>query len=244
MTGECNGKMRSTPCPNDTFRTVNDARTPPRCMPMTMPSNTWMRSLSPSRTLTCTFTVSPACICGRSVICVFSTTSIAPMGDSLLRFHQLSQDFLLFHIQLRVGQQIRPPQQRQLERLTLAPFPNLAVMARNQHVGNFPLSKLRRPRVVRVVEKTPRKRITRDRVLVPNHSGNQPGDRIDDDKGRQFAPAQHVVADRQLLSGEILAHAIVDAFVSAAEHHDSIETGQAGCLNLSEAPSLGRYQND
>src|SRR5687767_6111732 len=114
MIGECSGKIRSTPWPNDTLRTVNDARTPPRCMPMTIPSNTWMRSLSPSRTFTCTFTVSPACIFGRSVICVFSTTSVAPMGGSLLHFHQLSQDFLLFHIQFGLGQQIRPPEQRQL----------------------------------------------------------------------------------------------------------------------------------
>ena len=52
MVGEWSGKMRSTPWPNDTLRTVKDARTPPRCMPITMPSYTWMRSLSPSRTLT------------------------------------------------------------------------------------------------------------------------------------------------------------------------------------------------
>ena len=35
-------------------------------MPITMPSNTWMRSLSPSRTFTCTRTVSPDFIRGRS----------------------------------------------------------------------------------------------------------------------------------------------------------------------------------
>src|SRR6187399_1531546 len=144
--------MRSTPCPKDTFRTVNDARTPPRCMPMMMPSNTWMRSLSPSRTLTCTFTVSPACICGRSVMCDFSTTSIAPMGGSLLRFHQLSQDFLLFHVEFRIHQQIGPSYQRQLERLTLPPPANLAMVARYQHIRHFPLSKLGRPGVVRVIE--------------------------------------------------------------------------------------------
>src|SRR5687768_10604867 len=199
MIGECSGKMRSTPWPNDTLRTVNEARTPPRCMPMTMPSNTWIRSLSPSRTLTCTFTVSPACICGRSVICVFSTTSIAPMGNSLLRFHQLTQDFLLFHVQLRVGQQIRPPQQRQLERLTLAPLAYLAVMARDQHVGNLPVSKLRRPREVRIIEQPARERIARDRIFIADDPGNEPRNRIDNHKRRQLAAAQHVIADRQLL---------------------------------------------
>src|SRR5688572_32620263 len=126
MIGECSRKISSTPWPIDSLRTVNAARTPTRCMPITMPSNTWILSLSPSRTLTCTFTVSPADICGRSVICVFSTTSIAPMGDSLLHVHQLSQDFLLFYVQLRVGQQIGPPRQCQLQRLPLAPLAYLA----------------------------------------------------------------------------------------------------------------------
>src|SRR5262245_34300685 len=40
MIGECSGKIRSTPWPNDTLRTVNVARAPPRCIPITMPSNT------------------------------------------------------------------------------------------------------------------------------------------------------------------------------------------------------------
>ena len=44
MVGECSGKIRSTPWPNDTLRTVNDARVPPRCWPMTTPSKIWMRS--------------------------------------------------------------------------------------------------------------------------------------------------------------------------------------------------------
>src|SRR5262245_51215163 len=69
--------MRSTPWPNDTLRTVNDARVPPRCSPITTPSKIWMRSLSPSRTRTCTRTVSPDRIAGRSASCVFSTSSIA-----------------------------------------------------------------------------------------------------------------------------------------------------------------------
>jgi hypothetical protein len=40
-------------------------------------SKIWMRSLSPSRTFTCTLTVSPDFIAGRSVIWAFSTMSIA-----------------------------------------------------------------------------------------------------------------------------------------------------------------------
>src|SRR5215470_19303871 len=121
--------MRSTPWPNETLRTVNDARVPPRCMPMTTPSKIWMRSLSPSRTRTWTLTVSPAFIAGRSASCDFSTSSIAPMS-------QLLQYLQLFFVQSRLGQQIRPPFERAGQRLALPPPPNLRVVPRQQHVGD------------------------------------------------------------------------------------------------------------
>src|SRR5437762_11784805 len=111
-----------------------------------------MRSLSPSRTFTCTFTVSPACIRGRSVIWPFSIASIAPMSGSLLPFHQLSQDFLLFHIKLGVDQQLRPPFEGQLQRLPLPPLPNFAMVAGDEHVRHFPVAKLRGARKVRIIE--------------------------------------------------------------------------------------------
>ncbi len=58
--GECTRKVRSTPTPCETRRTVKLV-----CRPvvpltaMTTPSNTWMRSRVPSTTFTCTRTVSP-----------------------------------------------------------------------------------------------------------------------------------------------------------------------------------------
>ena len=87
--------------------------------------------------------------------------------------------------------------QRQLNRLPLPPLANLAVMARDQHVGNFPVPELRRPRVVRIVEQPARKRIAGDRIFVADDTRNQPRHRVDDDERRQFAAAEHVVADRQ-----------------------------------------------
>src|ERR1043166_10101687 len=121
--------MRSTPCPNDTLRTVNDARVPPRWRPITTPSKIWIRSLSPSRTLTCTLTVSPAFIAGRSASCDFSTSSIAPI-------FQLLQNLLFFIVQIGGLQQIRPPRERAAERLALPPAADLAVVPRQQHVRN------------------------------------------------------------------------------------------------------------
>src|SRR5438093_9104523 len=144
IVGECRGKMRSTPWPNDTLRTVNDARVPPRWTPMTTPSKIWMRSLSPSRTFTWTRTVSPDFIAGRSANCDFSTSSIAPMiprlsflqlcGPAVLQF---SQNLFLFFVQNRAVQQVRPPLERPCRRLALPPATDFGVVSRKQDVGNL-----------------------------------------------------------------------------------------------------------
>src|SRR5712692_883649 len=143
--------MRSTPCPNDTLRTVKDARVPPRCRPMTTPSKIWMRSLSPSRTLTCTLTVSPDFIAGRSVSCDCSTSSMTPMfhgsftqvdrsallPDSVTPGDELAQDLAFLFVQLGGRQEIRAPRQRPRHGLAFAPPPNLGVIARQQHIGHL-----------------------------------------------------------------------------------------------------------
>src|SRR4051812_39156603 len=100
-----------------------------------------MRSLSPSRTLTCTRTVSPDFIAGRSVACDFSISSIAPIISSiaelqLRRVAELAKYLLLFFVQNRAGQQIRPLGQRAAERLPLPPPPDFRVVSRQQDVGN------------------------------------------------------------------------------------------------------------
>src|SRR5215213_9145640 len=155
IVGEWSGKIRSTPWPNDTLRTVNEARVPPRCMPMTTPSKIWMRSLSPSRTLTCTLTVSPDFIAGRSASCGFSTNSIALMTRSF----KLSQQLRFLVVQTRGVQQVRPPLQRPAQRFALSPPPDLGMVARQQHVGNAEIADLGRPRVLRMVQQPATERI-------------------------------------------------------------------------------------
>src|SRR6186997_2295894 len=100
---------------------------------MTTPSKIWMRSLSPSRTFTCTRTVSPDFIAGRSVSCDFSTNSIAPMACSF----KLAQDFLLLFVQTRAGQQIGAPVERPAQRLPLPPATDFGVVSGQQHVRYF-----------------------------------------------------------------------------------------------------------
>src|SRR5206468_9385069 len=107
---------------------------------MTTPSKIWMRSLSPSRTLTCTRTVSPDLIAGRSASCCFSTRSIALIAAPFLQachsaISQFAQDLFLFFVQIGRGQQVGPPSQRAAHGFALAPAPDLGVVPREQHVG-------------------------------------------------------------------------------------------------------------
>ena len=77
------GKIRSTPTPKLILRTVNVVRALVPFWRMATPSKTWMRSLSPSLILKCTFTVSPIWNVGWSVRSwSLSTTSVLCMGNS------------------------------------------------------------------------------------------------------------------------------------------------------------------
>src|SRR6516164_7097560 len=142
-----------------------------------------MRSLSPSRTFTCTRTVSPDFIGGRSVNCDFSTSSIAPMS-------QLLQQFFLFIIENSVAQQIRASFERSNQRRPLPPPPNLGVVARQQYIRHAEAADLRRPRELRKVEQPAAERLLRDRLLVADHAANEPGDRVEDHHRRQLAARQ------------------------------------------------------
>ena len=240
--GECSGKMRSTPWPNDTLRTVNDARAPPRCMPMTMPSKIWMRSLSPSRTFTCTRTVSPDFMAGRVVSCDFSTSSIALIVLSPVPSESRPASPLLV-VERRRVQQLRTPLKRPPQRRHLPPPPNLLVVPRQQHVGHFLPGELRRARVVRVIEQPARKRVLFHRPDVADHARHQPADRVDHDQRRQLAAAQHVIANRQLVGRHRGSDPLVHPFVSAAEQHEMRQRAHPHRLRLREFAPLRRQQH-
>src|SRR6478735_3364988 len=83
MIGECFGKVRSTPTPKLTLRTVNVSRTPLPLIRITTPWNTCTRSRLPSTTRTCTFSVSPGPKSGMSLRrWARSTRSVAFIGIS------------------------------------------------------------------------------------------------------------------------------------------------------------------
>src|SRR6476619_8191820 len=64
--GEWSGKVRSTPTPKETLRTVKVRPTPEPCTRITTPWKIWTRERVPSTTLTWTLMVSPARKAGTS----------------------------------------------------------------------------------------------------------------------------------------------------------------------------------
>src|SRR5439155_20423559 len=181
---------------------------------------------------TCTRTVSPALIGGRPASCAFSTRSIAPMS-------QLPQYLLLFFVQMRVSQEIRPPLQRSCERLALPPSPNRRVIPRQQHLGDAEVGDLRGPRELRKIEQSTAERVLSDRLLVADHAGNVARDGIEDNERRQLAAGQYVVANRDFF-GDSLAHAFVESFIAAAQQHKMLHRAEPLSDRLRQSRPLRR----
>src|SRR5262245_46434844 len=117
--------MRSTPTPYETLRTVKLEPWPARRRWITTPSKTWMRSLSPSRTRTCTRTLSPGRNSGSSAL------ASPPSIDSISLMRHLPQHPAILlglgvaafrELRFEALEQIRPAFRRQPDRLP-APEP-------------------------------------------------------------------------------------------------------------------------
>ena len=61
------------------------------------------------------------------------------------------------------------------------------------------------------------------RILVPERAGNQPRDRVQHHRRRQFAARKDEIADRNLIRRQMLGHALVHSLVAPAEQDDSLE---------------------
>src|SRR5688500_6641837 len=186
MEGEWRGKTRSTPTPPETLRTVKVSRMPPPLRAITTPWKTWMRSLLPSTTLTCTRTVSPARNSGTpslrngASIAVNASMGIAPClaqlssgEDCILSVPVLPlaslELFALLGRQHRPGQQIRPLFGGGPQGLALPPALYRRVVARQQHRGyGEPLDHCR-PGVLRVVEQAAAEAVALHRARQLHH---------------------------------------------------------------------------
>ena len=87
------------------------------------------------------------------------------------------------------------------------------------------------------------KRFEGRRSLVAQHSRQQPRHRIDHHRRRQLAAAQHIIADRNLFIRQVLRHALVHAFVAAADQQQFRALRSAVRHRLIEHAALRRKQH-
>src|SRR4051794_10265753 len=217
MIGVWIGKVRSTPTPKLTFRTVNVSRTPPPCRRMTTPWKTWMRSRLPSRTRTWTLTVSPGRNSGTSLrreaasiesrVCM--VTVLAPeraqarsmcFGRRLSTVPQQAGQWK----NSRSAEQVRPVLLGAPQRLLAPPPLDRRVVAGDEHAGHLQPTPARRPRVGRRLQEgatvgTLRERLLDHRRRVAHEAGKQPSDGLDDDERRDLSAGEHVVAEGDLV---------------------------------------------
>src|SRR3954471_20801955 len=147
MIGECTGKVRSTPTPKLTFRTVKVSRLPLPLRRITMPWNTWTRSRLPSTTRTCTFRVSPGAKSGMSSRSwVRSTRSVAFIGSSGIEepgmlpagspVRELAEEGLLLRCDGRGGDEVGAPGQGAAQGGRPPPAFDPRVVAAQEHLGH------------------------------------------------------------------------------------------------------------
>src|SRR5258708_18650522 len=213
--GEWSRKRRSTPTPWVMRRTTKLVRGP--VVPLraiTTPSKTWMRSRVPSTTLTWTRTVSPLRRTGTSGFsCSRSSRSMMLMWGCLLagtsgrgcpasRGGQWGRE-------LGAG----APSPAQLLALLAVPSLDGGVVAAAQDFGYGPALEVGGPGVERWFEAVGLgEGLASQRLRGAKGTGEQPCSGLDDRHGRDLAPAEHVVADAQLLA-DLRSRALLDALV-------------------------------
>ena len=82
-------------------------------------------------------------------------------------------------------------------------------------------------------------RIALPGLLVTEHAGQQPRDRIDDDGGGKFAAAQHVVADRHFLERLGLDDPLIEPLVTPGDEQQPGRGGEFARERAVEAAASG-----
>src|SRR4029077_9688663 len=189
MIGECTGKVRSTPTPKLTFRTVNVSRLPLPLRRITMPWKTCTRSRLPSTTRTCTFRVSPGANSGMSSRSwVRSTRSVAFIGSSGIEepamlpagsiVRELAQERLLLRGERHRGDEVGASGDGPPQRGRPPPPVDPGVVATQQHLGHPVTPELGGPRVLRVLEARGHERLVVPRRRVAHDPGEEARHRV------------------------------------------------------------------
>src|ERR1022692_2337458 len=219
------GKMRSTPWPKLTLRTVMLSPMPVFLRAITVPSKACKRSLSPSLIFTCTRMVSPGRNSGVSVRLFLLMTFVN-------RELCISNPNFLFYViwgfwspaagmDACPTKQVRPQARGFLQCGPLPPAADFFVISAQQNIRHLPSSKLGGTRVLRAIEHGPRmsailKGLEHCRRFVAQYTRQQAGHGVNYDRRRQLAAAQHIIPYGQLVIGQMLGHALVHAFITPA----------------------------
>src|SRR6266542_2612396 len=209
-------------------------------LPITTPSKTWMRSLSPSLIFVWTRTESPARISGTSLRTYFawmSAIALRSMTLSLLLQLVVSgidePEVALREVEPR--EEVRPPLACGAQRLAPPPPLDSPVVSREEDLRNLHPPELGGPCVVRVLEEPvlAREALCAGGRLVPEHARDEPRGRVRDAERRELAARHDEVSDRDLHVHR-RHHALVHSFVPTAHEDQPALPGEAARQRLVE----------
>jgi len=97
---------------------------------------------------------------------------------------------------------------------------------------------------LRILESSAAKGLLLRTGFIAEGAGQQAGNGVDDDHGREAAVGKDVIPDRQFVMGQGLPHAIVDALIAAADDQQVRECGQlAGHGLVKDTAGWGHEHN-
>ncbi len=92
------------------------------------------------------------------------------------------------------------------------------MIAREQNLGNLPVSKLGWTRVLRRFEQPVAETIVGSGMFVTQNSRQESRDRVNKNGGGNRAVCEHVVANRNLRVNKVICDTMIDPFVVPANH--------------------------
>jgi len=109
-----------------------------------------------------------------------------------------------------------------------------------QHIRRLPAAKLGRPGILRAIQQAVlTKRLIHRRIAIAQHAFLETRYYIHHHGRGQFPAAQHKIPDREFLIGQMLGHALIHAFISAADQQQLAQTRKFTGNGLIELPALG-----
>lgn len=112
-----------------------------------------------------------------------------------------------------------------------------------QHLGNFPPAKLRRPRVMRILQQLAGKGFILRRLRITQHARQQAHHRIRHHQRGQRPVGQHIVTNGNLLIDQMVRHPLIHPLVVAGNKNQMPLRRQPPRRCLVEACSRGGHQH-